>query len=292
MVTKCPAHTTPRHKSLTQLCIELEDSLKTPKGSDLFSIYARVYQQHFGRVPRSAMSERAAKAFKWVCEFCESEGIDPAMWITAQMHGLKSWLQDPQKNTRRITFMPTMLTGENAKKRYNVYVRMAQARYKRAACDTFDAQTDEGVLLAELTGAEERIGESYVRTMLLGQAPTLEDAVEYAVPGANWISVFLDLEPEKDLMEFFKHATLLKRRFGEERLAQLKEAARIRAAFNVVERFTHGLPDRIGVADGVEFQWKALARLLCRLRPEVKQRERVTNTAEVPGLLWRGSYGG
>lgn len=294
MVTKCPAQTTPEHKSLTQLCIELEVGLKTPKASKLFDVYSRVYQQHFARAPKrsSGLSPRCSKAFKWVREFCESECIDPAMWITAQMHGLKKWLQDPVKNRRKIGFMPTMLTGENAKRRYNVYVRMAQARYRRASSDTFDAETDEGVLLAELTGAEERIGEYYVRATILGREPTLEGAVEHASPGANWISVFLDIEPEKGLMAFFKHATLLKRRFGEDRLARLKEAATISAAFNVVERFTHGLPDRVGIADGVEFQWTALARLLHRLKPDVKTREKVTSTGKVPGLLWGGSYGG
>ena len=294
LVTKSPAQTTPRHKSLTQLCIELEDALKTPKASDFFSVYSRVYQQHFARAPNVSLasSPRAAKAFKWVREFCEPEGIDPAMWITAQMHGLKKWLNDPERNKRKIGFMPTMLAGENAKKRYNVYVRMAQARYKRASCDTFDTQTDEGILLAELTGAEERIGEYYVRSMILGREPTLEDAVEHAAPGASWISVFLDIDPEKELMEFFKYATRLKRRFGEDRLARFKEAATIHAAFNVAERFGHGLPDWIGIADGVEFQWKALARLLYRLKPEAKQREKVTNMSGVPGFLWGGSYGG
>ena len=291
MVKKRPARSVVLHKSLTELCIELEDSLKTPKGSSTTSVYTRLYQQHFGSSPK-VLSERAPKAFQWVRGFCESEGIDPAMWITAQMHGLRAWLEDPSKNRRRLKFLPTMLTGANAKKRYNVYIRMAQTRYRRAACDTFDTQTDEGMLLAELTGAEERIGEYYVRATILGSEPTLEDAVEHAVPGLNWIAVFLDVEAEKDFMEFFKHARLLTNRFGEDRLKELKRLARIRAAFNVTERFIHGLPDRVGIAEGVEFQWKALARFLRRLKPEVSGREKVTGLSMASGLLWGGSYGG
>lgn len=292
MSEKCTAQSVVLHRSLTELCTQVEDTLKTPKGSSLPKVYTRVHQQHFGSTPRRLTAERVTKAFRWVQEFCESEGIEPAMWITAQMHGLRKWLDDPEKNRRRIKFMPTMLTGENAKKRYNVYIRMAQVRYRRAASDTFDAQTDEGILLAELTGAEERIGEYYVRATILGEKPTLEDAVEHAVPGLNWVAVFIDVEAKKDLMEFFRHATLLKNRFGEDRLMQLKEAAQIRAAFNVTERFSHGLPDRIGLADGITFQWKALARLLWRLKPEVPEREKVTKLTGASGFLWGGSYGG
>ncbi len=292
MVRKHPVQSVAPHKSITELCVELEAALRTPKGSDLSDLYARMYLQHFSRSPRRFDSNRTLKVFKRVQEFCESEDIEPAMWITAQMHGLKNWLRDPQKNRRRVTFMPTMLSGENAKRRYNVYIRMAQARYKRAACDTFDAQTDEGLLLSELTGAEERVGEYYVRETVLGREPTLDDAVEHAIPGLNWVAVFLDVEAKKEFMAFFKHATLLRSRLGADRVAQLKRTVQIRAAFNVTERFAHGLPDRIGLADGVEFRWMALARLLRRLKPEVPAREKAMKLHRTPGFLWGGSYGG
>jgi hypothetical protein len=286
------AQTTTPHKSLTQLCVEFEDALRTPEGSDIDSLYIRLYQQHFGSTPRHAKATQYRDVLKWVQKFCVSEGIDPAMWITAQMHGLKAWFRHQQKKSKKIVFLPTMLRGVKAKARYNIYTRMAQRQYRRVAADSFDEWTDEGALLARLTGVEEQIGDYYVRVTMQGGTPTLEDAVDHVSLDMYWASVFLDIKAEKGLMQFFKHRTLLRRRFGADRLKQLKQVARIRAAFNVAERFCHGLPDSIGVAEGVEVEWKALARLLCRLKPEVKQREKVVDMDSVSGVLWGGSYGG
>ena len=269
-----------KRKSLSELLSAMEAEMDLSNLSDpvedCVEIYRRVYQKHFGRLPSTRMLSRPnwCKFFPKVIGFCVDHDIEIALWITAQMHGMKAWLA---KN-RRVGFMPNMLVGEGAKRRYSVYVRQVGRRYKQAKEDTLDNRTEVGRLVDMFTEGEEVVGDYYVAACASDKPIDWKTAVRRTEQPEEWLAWNGGIKDRKRRHHF---ASWVKR-YGRPFMGRLVRLARTRAMVNVARHYHHALPDRIGFED--EPAWEDMAELIARLYPS--EPLRVIDLEEVSGTAW------
>lgn len=269
-----------KRKSLSELLAALESDMDLTHlfdpVEDCVEIYRRVYQKHFGRMPSLKMLGRPnwSQFFPKIIGFCIEHDINIALWITAQMHGMKKWLA---KN-RRVGFMPNMLVGEGAKRRYDVYVRQVGRRYKQAKEDTMDSRTEVGRLTDLFTEGEEVVGDYYIAAHADGTPIDWKQAVRRTEQPEEWLAWHGGIKDRRRCHYFVSWLE----HYGRPFMDSLVRLARVRAMVNVARRYHHALPDRIGFDD--ELRWKDMADLIARLYPSKELQ--VIDLEEVSGMAW------
>jgi hypothetical protein len=175
-----------------------------------------------------------------------------------------------------------MLSGENAYRRYMVYARRARKQTYGADEAAMDGLTFLGDLLNDITADEERIGHYYVVSWIDGEQIGWAEAASQAEPEAAWMST--DPTYQRAGYPYPKnYADSLSRRFGDEGVRRIKNAARLRAAVAVSHMMTPGLPDQL--ACHRRFRWRAFVELMVIMFPRVK-REEPSEELKKLGLLW------
>jgi len=268
-------------KSLSEVLVDMEllaSAESVPAQPTLTDLYCFLYSEHFGRAPRKDRDWkwRSMTTLGRVKVFCSREGIDPAVWISAQMHAMRDFLAK-----RGLTFQVNMLSPtRSAKRRYNIHVSLGDRLYRRGASDTFNYRTDLGVLRDELTVDETRVATYYVSRVVAGASVTWEQAIEEADPGYVWLDADAYL-----LQSYYMTPSRSGKRIGVHRLKAAKRLAAIRSAVVIAGSYDYRLPDRVGFEGN--FKWAAFARLLRRLYGHVK-RPAAPELSGVEGRLWHG----
>ncbi|KKM20128.1 hypothetical protein LCGC14_1648670 [marine sediment metagenome] len=259
--------------SLSEALADVEKNASV-RGQNIVEVYRRLYEKHFDRRITIPATVRNTSIFKQVVKLCEEEHVDLRTWITAQMHGMKMWLESEEANPRRIGFMVNMLVGANARKRYNTYIRWATKRYGQAIESSFDSFTVEGQFRAGITGEDERLGAYICGLTIAGEKADLNEVIKEVAPTLDWYALFraipLSVKSCEDRAALAR-ASVLVHQHGEEFLKETKVLVRLRAAAAVAERYIHGLP--------------VLARLCARSL--ARARAQTSNLEDVPGILWR-----
>lgn len=282
LLTLCQQPQWDSRLSLSEALQAQEISLK-PRSAivQMPELYADLHRQHYGHAPLElTTSHKVWTALQYVQSVCEEHRLDPAVWITAQMHGMKKFLDEQQDTGGDCPyFMSNMLCGEKAKVRYNIYVCMSDRRYKRARADSFDSRTKLEGLFCELADDEERVGGYYVACVLAGEPEFWRVCIVAAEAGDKWRAVH-DMPGIAARRMFVE----LKGEHGSKMLDAAKKLATLRAAVAVAARYSFSLPDRISYRE--PFSWKSYAQLLARVCEHEHEREPVGVISGIPGIQW------
>lgn len=248
------------------------------RSSSIEKIYEVQYQKHFGRRPRLKNDSRTQAIFSRVLALCLREHIDPATYISANMHGMKKWLD---KNPR-MAFQPNMLSGDKAHNRYCIYRKIAGRRCSFAE-DACDEQTALGQLRKDLILGEEAVGGAFVSAWLHGRElawhEAIVEATEHTALPKPWFDVTRSFRNGKPLPYRLRDGFSRDRLRAELRLATYSAAAAVGNLYSVF------LQDQIGVH---RFRWETFTDLLCRVRPKRKRRRFVGSLPRVKNgsLAW------
>lgn len=255
-------------RSLAELAAAAEAECAAPSLTvqTIEEVYDYAHLQVFGRRSRRKRSTQNNTIFGRLLALCLREGADPETYCVANMLALKD-----SPTVQRVGFLPSMLSGENAKGRYNAFVRKSNRRYKRARGDTFAHRTSVGSLREELYRGESEVGELYVQGRLASQDLTWVGAIELCDPPQAWLDAQLRNQAHRQ-----------RERLLGARLDLEVRLARLRAAVTVVESVSHGLSTRIGLS---VFSWKALSDLL--VQHYVVVPVSTYDFDDVPGMVWR-----
>ena len=255
-------------RSLSEQVAEAEAAFLHPPETFL-EAYKRMFVQFFGRVPHGLNAPRNAKALARAKALCDERGIPYWVWISAQMHCMLPWLNSSLTPGARVGFQPRMLAGSGAERRYKGYVEYRHKVYRNVSAVP-PSETEEGLLLAILQGAEESYGSAIVNDLPVPDMPL------------TWRAV-IDGDKEHSA---FMHYALIRDKMGPERLSLLRRLVQLRAAFSVVEKVKHGLPDLIGVAPFERFDWPFMRDFLRRLFPP--KRKEAVSLSFADGYVWNG----
>lgn len=231
------------------------------------ALYVRLCREATGQTPR-LVTDRQRAVFTAVVKSCAEQGIDLATYIAGNIWALRRWLA----THTRIGFQPTLLSGENALRRYHAYLGHLSRHFKRARHGANVGETPAATFRRQLFLGEFAFGEAFVAQFLAFGEATVASAIEEADPNEKWLGL------ETQRKSAYHAACVL---FGAKGLKLERECARLNAAAAVAETYQHGLADRIGFT---EFTWLGLARLIKRLVP-TRTRERV-ELSDVEGAVW------
>ena len=271
-------------RSLSEILHQLEQKAAVTQDSDgadwVRQVYTRLYQKHFGRTPRASLlrKPRWHHSIVRLVALCSERNIDPAVWITAQMHGMKLWITAQKKTNRRVSFQTNMLVGKKAERRYIVYLTIAKRRFHQARDDTLDGLTETGRFIDALTEGEEAVGHYFVAAHIEDAPVSWEEAVRETEPTEEWLTVHGGMKDHQRKRSYVAWTN----RYGHDRMKDMRALARTRAMVNVARQYHYALPDRIGVRE--EPTWESLAPLLARFCG--KKKLQVNDLEGVTGMSW------
>lgn len=287
-------------RSLAEVLYELEREVSSatatpsefvPDGTqlDYVDLYCKLYWSHFGyRLARSKVNTPHWKEFlEKAYNRCEDAGLDFAVWIAAQMDGMKASLTAARKQGKRAYFMPNMLVGDKATLRYNVYVEKLQQKYGRTREDVNDADSPLGRVIAELAVEAEHIGTYFVHAAVEEAAVSWGEAIDAIWPDDVWLAaqaLAAGQSPEPK----HKHALARLRAdimLTDEEIVKAFEIATLRAAVVVGSKYEYGLADRIGFKP--PFSWLHFAKLMHRLFAGRADEIAEPDLKDVDGFFWR-----
>lgn len=280
-------------KSLAVVTAEVAADLSTTpvptaiaEQSDVVAIYRRMYRKHYGggrAVDKFwKPSPSFQSAFDWVENMCRESGVDIETWITAQMHGMEKFLASDFAKGKGIKFAPNMLRGEKAINRYNIFVSMANNRYRHAKADSFDSRTALTKLVQEVAEDEENALLLYVEGMTGDDPCSFEHACRLVGVRLNWRAVMALPEPEGDAPAKAR-LLQLNRDYTWPFVQKVARLARLIAACAVADRFSTGFSTRIGF-NGSVIERVDFAKLVARLYPHKSQNHEPI--VGVEGIEW------
>lgn len=221
---------------------------------DIAVLYCELLAKHYGRNLRANVvrsNRKMASALEWVSHYCEDNRIDPALYVTAQMHSMKPFLDRQRAGGGRITlFMPNMLRGDNAVRRFEAFIVNSRRHFKEASTDSFDRETEWGLVLAATRAEEVEVAEDYVSRVVAGETTTWTEVADSMVRHPLWTGLNrAELETTR----------LLERQFGSGAFLILP-LVRLRVANAVASLYDWRYPRLIGVSG--PFDWKPFAELM------------------------------
>jgi len=268
--------------SLAERLAALERTFEPSPTEDIQQTYRRVHRQMFGRESYYRMRKRNRAAFDWVERLCAKCGIEPELYIRAQMYSMSFWLNDPVQNPRRLGFLPTMMTGSGAKRRYNIYLRFRYREFRNVYRPAFSTETYEGRLRSFAYEDELSLGTDYTNGVYSHMPVDFSVVVQQESPSSSWWAIMGEAIPAD-----MAHAETLRSKlvglYGLEWIARVRELIRLRAACEVAESFKHGLADRVGFKGS--FLWSSFAQLVLRAVPRREPRLS-EDLSDVPGILY------
>ncbi len=251
---------------VAELRFSVEGLLRGEGVMDPLEVYAVLYEKHFGRRPSAAHLEaaRTVRILYRVQAYCRASDIELAMYIGAQMRGMKKG-GFPVRFGRSIGFQPNMLLGEKALRRYDIDVQKGRKRFQSPVENVHDSDTMVGKLMDLFTLDEMEVAEYFVHATLVGEDVTWGRAIKQTHPSEEWYGVDLvergwpGTRALSALRQDFTHTVV----FG------CKEVGRLRAAVSIAAQVKPGLADRIGAS---VFEWPAFAdMLLDRFGPKIRR---------------------
>jgi hypothetical protein len=270
------------HRSLSEKLWDMRTTLDL-SGGNLMELYSRFYTLHFGFPPKITADPPTAKMFRKVAEFCRESKADAAVYISAQMHGLREFLTKSKLRFKINMLSPT----EKARKRYNIYLWLARKHGNSAEADVFDWNTNLGTLQHTLVADTVRIARLYCDFQIAGEDIDFDEVAVEMQPSADWRVVYEAYTTDLADREFRLRRGKLVRAVGDKYLKNLKARVDLTSAVTVANSYAPGLADSIGCH---EFSWSALARVLTDLYGSSKGKEQQeVDLSDVPGLLW-GDY--
>lgn len=208
-------------------------------------IYDRLYREVFGKRSYRKDSLRNATTFGRVRSICLFEDADPAVWILANMLALRD-----SPVVRARGFQPNMLSGDNARGRYNAYVRRTHRRSRHALEDAELHRLDSGRLRAAVLLGEEELGSWIVRSAVMGERMARRDVYPHLDAPELWVSV-----RRQDV-----DARALQKRLGAKRYGLEVEIGTVSAMIAVVNSYRTGLAHQVG--SRTQPRWEDLGDLL------------------------------
>ena len=261
-------------QSIAQRVASLEHDLSAFTAIDITELYEQLLFRYFG-VRKTARSKTAQRFLKKTEELCEKRGIDPELYITAQMDALKPWLMEPAQVARKMGFRANMLSGENAARRYNGYIITAYARMRHVSVRALDAQSFEGKLFLRAYADELEIIGDYVAEVYAGGVQTYDSIVASEPRSLGWnVLVGVGGEQAQNVREQIRNL------YGKKYLVVIRRLIRFKVARAICERYRKGLSVRLGARE--EFRWIDLAGILVRVAP-VRQRADSSDLTGIPG---------
>jgi len=237
---------------------------------DLPKLYDLLYEKYLGRKPWKAAAQNAktVRVLLQVAKFCDERKLDLAMYVAAQMVGLRDWLK-----TQKFGFGPTMLLGEKALARYNANVRKLDRKFHHAA---EDAMSDSAKALREQVFEDElSIGAYICAAALKGTPVPLVDAVAAARLSGGWYTVAMGIHaPEVRQRAAY---VVLCDRHREGWVKDLLNSARLNAAVAVADRYKPGLSSLLSFSGDLD--WSAFADVIAQVVATPKQ------SAGMPGIV-------
>ena len=223
--------------------------------ADLLKTYADIYARTYGRrLSRNELDHhRLIRTLIAVEKYCDEHKYDFALYVTAQMQGLKESLAYlSETRGTRIGFQPNMMLGEKAALRYAKYVGRAARAYRAADAAVYDSTSLVGPIFHKLLADEFEAGMYYIRSIVTHRPVSLLVAGKKSLAGVVWYAA-----------EYPEHGGAamlgeLRRKYGDV-TTRLFNRARLNAAVAVVESIQSGLADMIG-CPGM-FTWAALGQL-------------------------------
>ena len=276
-----------RTPSLAERLSEAAVAVRDTSSLRPIEVYAALYEQHWGVAPQ-VRKEWTQDRVLWCEDYCTQKGYDFAVWVTAQMHMMKLFIerQRKTKGKENFGFQANMLLGEKAEYRYGVFVRRANRIHRLARDDAFKLSTFFGQLRSALYESELAVAEYYVAQYVFAGEADWDESASCVAVDPWWLAFTGKLTGEALQSQYpDTHAWYVRLRWGhgagffgtEVRFAQLQSAAAL------ANTYRPGLADRIGFN---KFSWEELARLLRRLFPFRKG-----NAADLPalgGVQWGG----
>jgi hypothetical protein len=240
-------------------------------------LYSLLYAKVYGRspTPRELGRPRLIRILAHLQQFCAAEGLDLATWLAAQLYCMRDAVQRLRFRGRPLGFQPNMLAGANARQRYNDYIQRMTRRMKRAEADSMEPGTALMALRSLLLEGEVAVGAYIVAGALGGCRVSLQDAIQRALPPAEWRVIFVRDEGSVGLR--------WRLRLGPDLLDKVKRAVRLRAAVIVLDRLRFGLSANLVVTDG--WDWQSLGRVASealRVRPKQSIQSKGRG-----GVVWR-----
>lgn len=243
-------------------------------------VYAKLYVKHFGCQPTADDIEEGAASFQWVFLTCHRERLPVDLWITAQMHGLRAWLRNNEaKGIEPTRFYANMLRGDNARRRYNIFVLKSERRFNRVTADAYDSSTDLANTCYRLAGIEGAVLLFLCASLSAGKAATVADAVAWLEPDLDWLAL---MAPNMNAAAS-RRRLLLSTQYGDA-LLFLKSAARLAGIVEVLSQFDAVLPSRISVKEPLDRE--ALARFVADRYPRVDSEPPCIRPGQ--GDVWHG----
>jgi len=287
----CPAHagkSTLASKlddveSIAQRVAHLERDIASFTAIDITTLYEQLFLRHFGVKTRTAGKPHAQKFLTRVKELCTKFGIDPETYIVAQMDALKPWLSEPRQVARKMRFQPSMLSGENAARRYNGYLITAYYRMRKVDARALDIQSYEGKMVSQAYADELEIVSDYVDEVYAGGKQTYEQIATSEKRTPAWFAL---VSTSKDLKVEVLRSGIVDV-YGLKYLRKLRRLIRFKVALATCERYRAGLSARLAARDS--FTWNDFASAVKRLVPPRKRGNEADLTG-IPGAEW-GRHG-
>lgn len=246
-------------------------SLFAHESESFRSMFVRLYAEHFGHEPDTWFHQDPewGKVLKQVAFMCHGKRVDPEVYLSAQFHGL---LQGDR--VRKIGLKPSMLLGDNAKRRYNIYIHVSRRRYHRTEADAFFARTRAGKLCRAFYDDEVEVALCYVRGVLVDGK--IEDGQwEEALTLCQCSPAWCEVSACSDLPGWDGEYSPRVRKLCYVR-------AKAAASVAVANSLRFGFADQVGFMG--EFSWTKFAALALRLFGRTESRERAH--VDAPGIGW------
>jgi len=255
------------------------------------ALYAAIYQKHYGFDPfverTFAHRKRIATAKACVAKaavYCAAQGLDFALFVTAQMHAFRV----AQQNTLRTMryFPANWLSGPGAERRYHVHGAKARRQFRRVRADAFDHHTAWGHLRTRLLDDETDIAGLYCTGVRFATEDwSYARAVAEADPSVEWHAVATQGKHSASAIRAMYRD--LCKTFRADTVADLHRHARWHAAYAVAEQTQHRLADRLHLTE--DWTWEDFAAMLVRVGGALRE-SRPTHTPDglrrLGGRLW------
>ena len=152
--------------SLLQQIVEAEDQIARPR--DITDTFRRLHVRLLGRTNFQVTGPKFQDALVRVQRLCDRREIDPAMYIEAQIEGMRWWMENTPIG-RRAGFCANHLLGGKSEQRYDEFIRRGNrlrnharhssitgdAAYQGLRCRVMDvdAEYGRGMVIACRDGA-------------------------------------------------------------------------------------------------------------------------------------------
>lgn len=277
--------------SLAEHAARCEEAVTRLPGltDDPVALFAALYRKHYGAShPGMQRWQSRAKVQASVARavaFCTAEGLDVAVYLSAQMHAfthIRRLGRSPQ--VRRLRIFPVSWIHGTPKsvERYRTFLRVATRVYRRRIESALDERTAAGSVRWALAEAEEAVAEEFLTQWRLTGTADWQVACDTVSPDRTWRA----LEHQTGATDpAVRQAWVgLLGQFGRDGCRLLKQFAQLHAAVSLADQLQYGLASRLGFRP--PWSWPAFAHTVTRLCGGVRTDPLRAPLPGVHGVWW------